>query len=401
MSLSRRQFLLNAGLLAGFGPVVLSACGDTKTSGSTTDGAAGSSTADTAATASTVGTEGTVAAGNGNGKKGVVRIAAWPFYIENDQNPKKAATIVNFTKATGIQVDYQLAIDDNVSFTAKFEGDLKAGKGIGFDIAEPTAWMASKWVKNGWVETIPADLVPNKANLIDSLLSPVWDPDRSKSLPYSIIQTGIAYYPDKVDGEIKSISDLFNPKLKGKITILSEMRDSVGFTLLMMGIKPADATLDEMLKACSQLAKLRDAGQFRKITGNGYIEDLGAGDTAAAMAWSGDVAGIPVDTPDLKWIVPTEGGILSRDTLIIPKGGNVETAAAWINYLYDPKVSGPLFEAINYGSPVKGAADFMTRAAKSNPVINPAADAPLYAWRDLTDDEQNRVEEAFVAATQQ
>ncbi len=395
MSLSRRQFLLNAGLLAGFGPAALAACSSDKSS----DASDASGSADGTSASTEAATDAGVAAGNG--KKGVVRIAAWPFYIENDQNPKKAPTIANFTKATGIDVDYQLAIDDNVSFTAKFEGDLKAGKGIGFDIAQPTGWMASKWVTNGWVEAIPADLVPNKVNLIDSLLSPAWDPDRTKSMPYSIIQTGIAYYPDKIDGEINSISDLFNPKLKGKITILSEMRDSVGFMLLMMGIKPADAKLDEMLKACAELSKLRDAGQFRKITGNGYIEDLGAGDTAAAMAWSGDVAGIQIDNPDLKWVLPTEGGILSSDTLIIPKGGNVETAAAWINYLYDPRVSGPLFEAISYGSPVKGAADSMTPEGKANPVINPAADAPLYAWRDLTDDEQNQVDEAFVAATQQ
>ncbi len=381
MSLSRRQFIVRAGLLAGFGPGLLAACGGDDKSSSGTEAAS----------------EGSAAPSSG----GVVRIAAWPFYIENDQNPKKAATIANFIKKTGIDVDYQLAIDDNVSFTAKFEGDLKAGKGIGFDIAQPTAWMAAKWIANGWVEPFPVDKIPNKVNVIDSLASPPWDPDRSKSLPYSLIQTGIAYYPDKIDGEITSIKDLFNPNLKGKITILSEMRDSVGFMLLMMGVKPADAKLDEMLRACEELKKLRDAGQFRKITGNGYIEDLGAGETAAAMAWSGDVAGIQVDNPDLKWVLPSEGGILASDTLIIPKGGNVDTAAAWINYLYDPTVSGPLFEAINYGSPVKGAADSMTAEAKANPVVNPAADAPLYAWRDLTDDEQNQVDEAFVAATQQ
>ena len=381
MSLSRRQFIVRAGLLAGFGPGLLAACGGDDNSASGTEAVA----------------DGSAAPSTG----GVVRFAAWPFYIENDQNPKKAPTIANFIKTTGIDVDYQLAIDDNVSFTAKFEGDLKAGKGIGFDIAQPTSWMASKWIANGWVEPFPIDKIPNKVNVIDSLASPSWDPDRSKSLPYSLIQTGIAYYPDKIDGEITSIKDLFNPKLKGKITILSEMRDSVGFVLLMMGVKPADATLDEMLKACDELKKLRDAGQFRKITGNGYIEDLGAGDTAAAMAWSGDVAGIQIDNPDLKWVLPSEGGILASDTLIIPKGGNVDTAAAWINYLYDPAVSGPLFEAINYGSPVKGAADSMTPEAKANPVINPAADAALFAWRDLTDDEQNQVDEAFVAATQQ
>ena len=310
MSLSRRQFILRSGLLAGFGPAVLAACGD-KSSDTTEAGSSGSG--DTAAGGSSGAASG--------GKPNLVRIAAWPFYIEDDQNPTKAPTIANFITQTGIDVDYQLAIDDNVSFTAKFEGDLKAGKSIGFDIAQPTAWMAAKWIANGWVEPFPADRIPNKVNVIDSLASPAYDPDRSKSLPYSIIQSGIAYYPDKVGFEITSIKDFFKPELKGQITILSEMRDSVGFVLLLNGIKPEEATLDDMLKACDFLKKLRDAGQFRKITGNGYIEDLGAGDTAAAMAWSGDVAGIQLDNPDLKWVIPSEGGILSSDTLVISQGG--------------------------------------------------------------------------------
>lgn len=398
MSLSRRQFLLRAGVLAGFGPATLAACGDNKSSDTTAAGSSGSGSGSGSSDTAAAGGSSGAASG---GKPNLVRIAAWPFYIEDDQNPKKAPTIANFITQTGIDVDYQLAIDDNVSFTAKYEGDLKAGKGIGFDIAQPTAWMAAKWIANGWVEPFPADRIPNKVNLIDSLASPAYDPDRSKSLPYSLIQTGIAYYPDKVGFEITSIKDLFKPELKGQITILSEMRDSVGFVLLLNGIKPEEATLDDMLKACDFLKKLRDAGQFRKITGNGYIEDLGAGDTAAAMAWSGDVAGIQLDNPDLKWVIPSEGGILSSDTLVIPKGGNTQTAAAWINYLYDPKVSGPLFEAINYGSPVKGASDYMSDQGKNSPVVNPPADAPLHAWRDLTDDEQNKVDEAFVAATQQ
>ncbi len=370
--ISRRDLIIRAAMLGIGGPAFLAACGGSSGGG-----------------------------GKAAGSNKKVSIAAWPFYIENDQKPKESPTIAKFIKDTGIDVDYQIAIDDNISFTAKYEGDLKAGKGIGFDIAQPTGWMAAKWVKNGWVERISADKIPNKKNLIDSMKSPAWDPDRSFSLPYSLIQTGIAYYPEKVGFEITGIKDLFDPKLKGKITILSEMRDSVGFVLLMMGIKPADATLKDMLAACEQLKKLRDAGQFRKITGNGYIEDLGAGDTIAAMAWSGDVAGIQPDSPDLQWVLPKEGGILSSDTLIIPKGGNVETGAAWINFLYDPANSGPLFEAIHYGSPVKGAADAMTAAGKASPLTNPAADAPLYAWRDLTDDEQNKVDAAFVAATQQ
>ena len=381
MALSRRDFLIRTGLLAGFTPAFLAACSSGKSSDGETAGSGGDSSS---------------AAGGAK-----LAIAAWPLYLEDDQNPRNSPTIKSFTAATGIDVDYQIAIDDNVSFTAKYEGDLKSGNNIGFDIVQPTAWMAAKWISNGWVEALPVDKIPNKVNLIDSLTNLPYDPDRSKSMPYSIIQTGIAYYPEKVGFEITSVKDLFKPELKGKVTILSEMRDSVGFMLLSMGVSPAEATLEEMIRATEELKKLRDAGQFRKITGNGYIEDLGNGDTAAAMAWSGDVGGVQADNPDLRWAVPVEGGMLSSDTLLIPKGGNVDAAAAWINHLYDPKVSGPLFEAISYMSPVKGAGDNMTSVAKANSLVNPPSSVKLIPFKNLTDDEAAKVDDAFVAATQQ
>ena len=383
--LSRRDFLVRSGLLVVGGSSVLAACSS-------------DSDSDSGATDS-------VASGSGgsgsSGKKGVVRIGTWPLYIENDTDPQESATIKAFTKATGIKVEYSSTIDGNDSFTSKYEGDLKAGKDIGFDVVVPTSWMAARWIKNGWTQEIPADLVPNKVNLIDSLANPAWDAGRKFSLPYSIIQTGIAYYPDKVGGEITSMADFLNPKLKGKVTLLSELRDAVGLFLLADGVKPEDASIDQCLAAVAKIKAARSAGQFRKVTGNGYIEDLRLGDVAAAMAWSGDVASIQAEKPDLKWVLPSDGAMSSVDTMIIPKGGNAEMAAAWMNFLYDPTVSGPLFEAISYSSPVKDAGKSMSAEAASNLLINPAADANLREFRVLSDEESVTLETAFAEATQQ
>ena len=383
--LSRRDFLVRSGLLVAGGSSVLAACSS-------------DSDSDSGATDS-------VASGSGgsgsSGKKGVVRIGTWPLYIENDTDPQESATIKAFTKATGIKVEYSSTIDGNDSFTSKYEGDLKAGKDIGFDVVVPTSWMAARWIKNGWTQEIPADLVPNKVNLIDSLANPAWDAGRKFSLPYSIIQTGIAYYPDKVGGEITSMADFLNPKLKGKVTLLSELRDAVGLFLLADGVKPEDASIDQCLAAVAKIKAARSAGQFRKVTGNGYIEDLRLGDVAAAMAWSGDVASIQAEKPDLKWVLPSDGAMSSVDTMIIPKGGNAEMAAAWMNFLYDPTVSGPLFEAISYSSPVKDAGKSMSAEAASNLLINPAADANLREFRVLSDEESVTLETAFAEATQQ
>jgi spermidine/putrescine transport system substrate-binding protein len=383
--LSRRDFLVRSGLLAVGGSGVLASCSSDSDSGSTDSSAAGAGSG----------------SGSGSGKKGVVRIGTWPLYIENDTDPQESATIKAFTKATGIKVEYSSTIDGNDSFTSKYEGDLKAGKDIGFDVVVPTSWMAARWIKNGWTQEIPADLVKNKANLIDSMANPVWDAGRKFSLPFSIIQTGIAYYPDKVGGDITNLAGLLDPKLKGKVTILSELRDAVGLFLLADGVKPEDASIDQCLAAIGKIKAARSGGQFRKVTGNGYIEDLRLGDVSACMAWSGDVASIQAEKPDLKWILPSDGAMSSVDTMIIPKGGNAEMAAAWMNFLYDPTVSGPLFEAISYSSPVKDAGKSMSAEAADNELINPAADANLHEFRQLTDEENVTLETAFAEATQQ
>ena len=375
-SLGRRDFLIKAGLLGLSGPALLAACGSSK---STTTASAG--------------------AASGKGKK--VSVASWPFYIENDQAPKDGATIKGFTAATGYDVDYQIAIEDNVSFTEKYAPDLKNKKAIGFDVVVLTSWECANWIKNGWAAEIPAAKVPNRKNLLDRLAKPDFDPTRKFTLPYALGQVGIAYYPDKIGFEITSMADFLKPELKGKTTILSEMRDSTGMFLLMQGVKPETATVDQISKAIDEIKKYRDQGHFKKITGNSYTEDLDLGDTWAAIAWSGDVAAIQEKKPELKWVLPKEGAMSFVDTFMIPKGGNVDAGAAWINYLYEPKVSGPLFEAINYASPVSGAGDSMTDKGKNSPLVNPPATADIHEFRSLTEDETAKVETAFSAATQQ
>jgi spermidine/putrescine transport system substrate-binding protein len=374
-SLGRRDFLIKAGLLGLSGPALLAACGSSKSA--------------------------TTAGGAASGKGKNVSVASWPFYIENDQAPKDGATIKGFTAATGYDVDYQIAVEDNVSFTEKYAPDLKNKKAIGFDVVVLTSWECANWIKNGWAAEIPAAKVPNRKNLLERLAKPDFDATRKFTLPYALGQVGIAYYPDKIGFEITSMADFLKPELKGKTTILSEMRDSTGMFLLMQGVKPETATVDQMMKAIDEIKKYRDQGHFKKITGNSYTEDLDLGDTWAAIAWSGDVAAIQEKQPGLKWVLPKEGAMSFVDTFMIPKGGNVDAGAAWINYLYDPKVSGPLFESISYASPVTGAGDSMSDKGKNSSLVNPPATADIHEFRSLTEDEATKVEEAFAAATQQ
>ena len=380
-SLSRRHFLLGSAAAALGGSAFLAACG-----GDTSDeSSSGGSSAETAT-------------GDATGGGSKVRIASWPFYIEDDQNPKQSPTIANFIKATGRDVDYKLAIDDNNSFTTKYQPQLEKGESIGFDIAIPTSWMCARWIERGWVEEIPLDAVPNRVNLLDSLANPPWDPGRKFSLPYAIGQVGIAYNPSKIGFDIATLDDMFKPELKGKITVLSELRDTVGTFLLADGVNPEEATVEQVMTAMERVKTLREAGQFRKITGNSYIEDLGTGDSWACIAWSGDVVALQGDNPDIKWVLPGNQGMSFVDTMIIPKGGDTAAAAAWMNWIYDPKVSGPLFEAISYVSPVKGAGESMSADAGSNPVINPGPEITLHEFNAFSSAEFEKLDIAWAEA---
>jgi spermidine/putrescine transport system substrate-binding protein len=368
---SRRRFLSIGGLALGglaLGPTVLSACSSDSSSS--------------------------------NGSKSITMLN-WPLYIENDE-PSTSPTLKGFTDATGVKITYKADIDGNESFNTKYAATLDAGKNIGADIIVLTSWNAAAYIEANRVHAFDAALFPNKKNVITRLTNPTWDMGRMKSIPWAVGQTGIAYWPDKVGGKITDVNAIFDPKFKGKVTILDELRDSVGLTMLGMGTNPTTGTKAQMLAAVDKIGQARDAGQFKKVTGNSYTEDLALGDTWLAVAWSGDIASLQADNPGLEWVIPQQGGMLWVDNAMIPIGAkNPDDANKFMNYVYDPAVAGPLYEAINYTSPVQGAEQYMSATAKSSPFIVPPATPPLYEFVVLNPDDAEEVARAFTAATEQ
>jgi spermidine/putrescine transport system substrate-binding protein len=377
---SRRRFLGMGGVALGglvLGPTLLAACGsDSSTSSGTTGG-------------------------GGGGGGGSLTMLNWPFYIENDE-PDTSVLLTGFKDSTGISVDYQTVIDSNEDFNTKYGDTLASGQGIGADLIVLTSWNCADYIKAGWVEPFDAANFPNKSNVIDVLANPAWDPGRAASIPWAVGQTGLAYYPDKVGGEITDVNAIFDPKFAGRVTILDEMRDTVGLVLLGQGINPETATTDQMLAAVAKIGAARDAGQFRKITGNSYTEDLALGDAWISVAWSGDAASLIAEDENLAWVIPEQGGMRWVDNAMIPIGAeNKANAEALLNYLYQASVAGPFYEAISYIPPVKGAEAEMSPEAQQSPFIVPPPTPPLYEFEILTPEQTEEVSRAFTAATQQ
>jgi spermidine/putrescine transport system substrate-binding protein len=309
--------------------------------------------------------------------------------------------VAEFEAATGIKAEYTEDINDNNEFFAKIDEPLKRGQSIDRDIIVMTDWMAGRLIRLGYAAPLDDAKFPNKVNLVDNLRDVSFDPGRKFSVPWLSGMTGLGYNPKVTGKEITSFNDIFNPKFKGKVTMLTEMRDTVGLVMLGDGKDPTNAAKADVEAACAKIKKYRQNGQIRAFTGNDYTEDLAAGNIAIAVAWSGDIQGLAADNPDLRWIAPKEGAMLYSDNMLVPKTSDRQDAAmAWINYVYDPAHSAKIIQAAPYLSAVKGAGDELAKldpALAQSPLVNPPPElrARLHVFRALDDTEDQEFNRAF------
>ena len=273
----------------------------------------------------------------------------WPAYIDGE-------TVSAFEEDTGVSMKYLEGFNDNNEYFAKIVPSLARDKRIVADILAPTFWMTARLIALGWLEKLPWDQIPNAANLREDLRKPTWDPRGEYSLPWQTGMTGIAYNIKATGRELGSVNDLFDPAFKGRIGMLTEMRDTVGLMLLGEGIDPSTIkTFKEAEPAFDKLAKAKSDGVIRAFTGNDYLDDLSQGNFAACVGWSGDVLQLQLDNPDCKFVIPEEGGMRWADTMVWVKGSNRRDAvAAWMNYVYDPVNAARITAEVQYIPPVQG-----------------------------------------------
>ena len=155
---------------------------------------------------------------------------------------------------------------------------------------------------------------------------------------------------------------LTDPALKGKVTLLNEMADTVGLVMQLNGADPAEVTDESFDAAITPIQEAVDNGQIRQFTGNDYTGPLAKGDLIAAVAWSGDLVQLQADNPSLKWTVPDDGAMIWTDNMLIPLGGDVEKASTFMNFVYDPKIAAQIAAYVNYVTPVKGAREELLKS---------------------------------------
>jgi spermidine/putrescine transport system substrate-binding protein len=336
-----------------------------------------------------------------------VRWGNWPLYLDYDENTKKYPTLDKFKEQTGITAEYFEDYNDNDEFYGKVQAQLKLGEDIGYDVVTPTDWMAARWIRLGYTQKFDAANIPNKVNILDSLASPSFDPNREQSLTWQGIMAGFGWNTEKNPNGINTLEELFAPQNKGKIVVLSEMRDTIGIILLAQGVNLQTVTEDQYMNAVDYMAKQISDGWIRGVKGNEYAEDLTSGDATAVIGWSGDMFILKAENEGkFDFAIPESGGTISGDNLMIPSTASAEgkaNAEKLINFYYDPAIAAEVAAYVNYVCPVKGAQAEMEKIAPelaSSPFIFPdaAMSKRLNVFRSLTPAEETSWTEAFQKA---
>jgi spermidine/putrescine transport system substrate-binding protein len=388
-SISRRRLLHAAGL--GGAAMVAAACG-------ASDEALGGGGAGGGFVEQQVG-----AAEDMSAVDKLINWSNWPLYIDIDDESGSRPSLEAFQKLTGFEVVYTEDVNDNAEFYAKVRTQLEQGQDIGRDIVVLTDWMAALWIDNGYVQKLNKDLIPNWTNLLPKFYYAAFDPGRQYSLPWQSGFGALGWNKAELKAKtgtdtMTSVDQLLDPALKGRVSVLSEMRDTMGILMAYQGADPSNFTDDEFNAAIELLTEQVDNGQIRQVTGNDYAGALESGDLIAVIGWSGDMIQLG---EDFAVALPESGGTLWTDNMMVPAlAAHKRNAELLMNYYYDPMIAAEVAAYVQYISPVNGTQEAMETIDPSlvdNQWIFPSAETldSAYVFMPLTEEKDVEYQRAF------
>lgn len=282
----------------------------------------------------------------------------WTEYLPED-------VIRDFEREFGIRVNYD-AYSNNEEMLAKL---LAGGLGL-YDLAVPSDYMVTVMIAENLLEPIDHDKIPNLRYIGKRYLNSPFDPENRYSLPYMWGTTGIAYNVRYVTEPPTSWNDLWNPAYRGRVLLLDDSRDVIGTALQALGYSRNE----------TDPARLEEAGRkLRELSPHvlAYDSDnpktfLVSEEAWIAVIWNGDAAMAMAENPNIRYVLPREGGSIWMDNLVIPRGApNREAAHAFINFLYRPEISARLATEFPYGTPNEAALELLPPSIRNNPVTYP------------------------------
>ena len=287
--------------------------------------------------------------------KPILKVYTWADYI-------KPQLVARFEKEFGCRVIID-TFDSNEAMYAK----LKAGA-TGYDLLTPTNYMVDLMHSQGMLKALDHGLLPNLVHVDPDILALAADKTMDHSVPYMIVNTGIAYLKSRVDGFRPSWAMFDRADLAGRMTMFNDMRETIGAALKFLGYS-LNTTNEKELQEAKEVV-LRRKKNLAKFENEQYKSGLASGEFLLVHAYSGDVFQVRKENPDIAFVVPEEGTAISCDNLVIPQTAvRVRLAHAFINFLHDPKIAAENTEFIAYLCPNKDAYPLLSKEIRENPGI--------------------------------
>ncbi|RST76951.1 spermidine/putrescine ABC transporter substrate-binding protein [Siminovitchia acidinfaciens] len=273
----------------------------------------------------------------GTSGKEVLNFMNWPEYLPDH-------LIKQFEEETGIKVNLS-EIGSNEEMVAKLS--VSAGE---FDLVVPSTYFIEVLIREGKLEKINKDNIPNLKYIGEDFLGWDFDPNDDYSLPYMWGTEVIVINEDLVDKEVTSYKDLFNPYFKDSLVILDDPRSMLGAMLSMLGYSSNSTDEKEIEEAGEALKKLRP--NIKVYDSDNAKNLLVSNEVKGGVVYGAEAALAMREKPEIKVIIPDDFLSLWQDNFVIPKGAkNKENAEKFINFIFDPEVSKEITLDVPYVNP--------------------------------------------------
>jgi spermidine/putrescine-binding protein len=315
------------------------------------------------------------AVGGPRRRERLLNIYNWSDYVDEK-------TIPLFQAYSNVRVNYDV-YSSNDDLLAK----LRAGP-TQYDIVVPTNWFVPTYRRLGLLQPLRQDLIPNLTNLDKTFVETDYDPGNKYTVPWQWGTTGLGYNTKRVPGgRVDSWTALYepDPSLGGRISILREVTEVIGCTLIYLGKDPNSTKDADLQQVVDTFKGLRRQVRRLKFSSDTYIDELAAGEAWLAQGWSGDVFQAQADNADVRYVIPKEGSLRWADVMCVPKDApHPENAARFMNYVLHPQVAARISKYVSYGTPVPLAKALLPTEQLNDPGIYPPSSVKL-SFMTLTD----------------
>ena len=298
------------------------------------------------------------------GQNITLNVYNWGEYISNGSDDS-VDVVAAFEQLTGIHVNYT-TFDSNESLYAK----LKSGA-ANYDVIIPSDYMAAKMIAEGMLKPLNYDNIPNFQNIDAGYRDPDYDPENAYTVPYMLCTTGIIYNTTMVDKAPTGWADLWDERYRGNILMFNNSRDAYAIAAFKAGksINPQSTEeVDEVVEDLKAQKPLVQAYVMDEI-----FDKMIGGEAAIGVYYSGDAITMIDDNPDLAFVFPEEGTVLSVDCMAVPAASeHQEAAEMFINFMCEPDIGKANSEYIGYTTPMQSVWEILDDDLKYSEIAYPS-----------------------------